>query len=279
MKSNRLKQTGKAIVFLIVALTMTASSAQQLENTPPSANSSAPKAPSKLSAIQNLDSWVWPGSNEKKFEILYDRIPLSEVVKDVREMFKHQFDLLLPRNLVIPNLNTDVQAVAVNLHLRNVTAAELFNAMSLYFEIQKVPLRWKLTMNGQRPTAALEIVEEPKRPETPASEKPQKLERGVIFVGDLLGDSASGGMTMDKLAKTLLETYGVGYGPPSNGRTLVQCHYGAELIIVTGTSEEISFIHSTVDALKQKVVNDRDHKAGQTATQSNPKSSLEKKNP
>ncbi len=223
----------------------------------------------------------WKDPNWKDPDIVltnvnYEGIPLGEVAVDLRTRFKDYFDVLLPHDLqyqtwnpgpvIDPNTGLplpahapvevmDATTIQVKLQLKNVTASEVFNAMNLVFETENAPWRWELAMNGKRPTAVLRVLRE-LVPGVQALAPPfePKKERMILFVGDLIGDEKSGGMTMDKIRTTILEVCSKALGrPPDNLSDLVKFHEAAQLLIVTGTSEETRVVQNTLAALKQKV--------------------------
>jgi hypothetical protein len=210
--------------------------------------------------------------------VFYDGLPLNEVARDLRERFKNSFDVLANGNGDI-----DPAAVMIRLQLKNVTASEVFNAMNLVFENDRTPLRWELKLNGKRPTALLRVLAEPSPkypplaiidPTTglPVQPAPSETKRGVYFVGNLLGDEKSGGMTMEQLVQTLSEVRQIGFGPEGG----LQFHKKAQLIIVTGTDDEITFIGNTLTALTQKKELDAARKAQSKSAESRPESEATK---
>jgi hypothetical protein len=158
--------------------------------------------------------------------------------------------------------------VTISLRLKNVTASEIFNAMNLVFETAKTPLRWDMGMNGNRPTAVLRFLgNQPSVGIDPATglpaptglpafppappEKPM-----VFFVGDLVGDPKSGGMSMDQLVQTVYEVCNF-----AQGKINISSHKQAQLIVVRGTEEDIQFVQSTLAALREKVRMDEERRA------------------
>jgi hypothetical protein len=67
----------------------------------------------------------------------------------------------------------------------------------------------------------------------------------------LLGEEKPGGMgmTMQQLVKTVSEVYAMSYGPATG---VVQFHKEAQLLIVTGTGDQIQFVQQTLSALREK---------------------------
>jgi len=270
MKSKLHLQSLAAIFFLIVSLGT--APAQKGPGAPPAVdpNTGLPIATPQpgntggLAAPQPQPAPQWMDPNWKDPDIVltnvYYELPLSEVVRHLRERFKDSFDVLANGNGDI-----DPSAVMIRLQLKNVTASEVFNAMNLVFENDRTPLRWELKLNGKRPTALLRVLAQPSptEPET---------KRGVYFVGNLLGDEKSGGMTMEQLVQTLSEVHQMSFGSQGG----LQFHKQAQLVIVTGTDAEIEFIGNTLTALRQKVELDAMRKAQSKSAESKPKSEATK---
>ena len=72
----------------------------------------------------------------------------------------------------------------------------------------------------------------------------------VYFVGNLVGDEKSGGMTMEEIVKTVSDLWPAEYGKPEG---VIQFHKEAQLLVVNGTPDQLEFIHQTLAALEQKV--------------------------
>ena len=213
----------------------------------------------------------WKGPDKVLPEVVYQDLPVSEVAVDLLKSFDHQFDVLLPTRFenspLAPVLGPDGNPMpqspqeardwtttVVALRLKNVTASEVFNAMNLYFEINNLWLRWELMMNGHRPTALLRVVE-PAKPEA-APQAQQEPKRAIFYVGELMGDEKSGGMTMKQILKTLADVTFADYKREVN----VQCHEGAQMLVVKGTPGEVELVRDTIEALKQKAKVDRERK-------------------
>ena len=143
------------------------------------------------------------------------------------------------------------------MQLKNVTASEVFNAMNLMFETENMPYRWELKLNGTRPTALLRVLPGllPVVAPPPAPPEPRPPTRMIYFVGDLIGDEKSGGLTMERLVETVAEVYQMSYGRPkgSPSKSVLQFHKETQLLIVTGTTDQIEFVLQTLSALRQKV--------------------------
>lgn len=263
MKSKLYLQSLAAIFFLTISLG--AAPAQKGPGAPPAIdpNTGLPittmPQPGSGGALavpqpQPASQWMdpkWKDPDIVLTNVFYDGLPLSEVVRHLRERFKDSFDVLANGNG-----DFDTSAVMIRLQLKNVTASEVFNAMNLVFENDRTPLRWELKLNGKRPTALLRILVESGHKNLPSAIDPttglplppQETKRGVYFVGNLLGDEKYGGMTMEQVVQTLSEVQQMSFGSES----ALQFHKQAQLVIVTGTDAEIEFIGNTLTALKQK---------------------------
>jgi hypothetical protein len=288
MKSKLHLQSLAAILFLIVSLGT--APAQKGPGAPPAVdpNTGLPLPQARtlpaidpVTGLPQSQPTPWKDPNWKDPDIVltnvYYEIPLSEVVRHLQEQFKGCFDVLTPVN---PDWDADWQSIAIRLQLKNVTASEVFNAMNLVFENDRTPLRWELKLNGKRPTALLRVLAQPSPknpppvidPTTGLPIPPPETKRGVYFVGNLLGDEKSGGMTMEQLVQTLSEVHQMSFGSEGG----LQFHKQAQLVIVTGTDAEVEFIGNTLTALKQKEELDAARKAQSKSAESKPKSEATK---
>ena len=276
MKSKLHLQSLAAIFFLTISLG--AAPAQKGPGAPPAIdpNTGLPitmplpgsggglATPQPQPASQWMDP-KWKDPDIVLTNVFYDGLPLSEVAYRLRECFKGYFDVLVPVNVDI-----NWQSTMIRLQLKNVTASEVFNAMNLVFENDRTPLRWELKLNGKRPTALLRVLAEPKNPPLaiidPATGLPvpppvPEPKRMVYFVGDLTGDAKSGSMTMEQIVKTVEEIWDMTYHEPGG----VQFHKDAQLLIVSGTPDQIAFVQQTLGALRVKVQLDRErHQAAES---------------
>jgi hypothetical protein len=234
--------------------------------------------------------WIapdWKGPEQVLPDVSFHDTPLSAIARNLRERFKEGFDVIVPSSWESPPVGISGQvvsfspdSVSVNLHVENVNAVEVFNAMNLAFEAENAPVRWQLQMNGDRPLAILrvlpallpqlaEIANKPGSAE-PAAPPPEK-KRMVFFVGDLVGP----GMDMERLYGTVCEVYDRGYGKPlfdnRPQREDIRFHKGAQLIIVNATPDVVDFIRNTLAALREKA------RRGAAAAESNAKSEAPKK--
>jgi hypothetical protein len=189
----------------------------------------------------------WKDPDKVLTDFSYDGVPLSEVADHLREQFKGAFDVLTPNERHDPNnpaVAFDPRGTPIKMQLKNVTASEVFNAMNLVFETDNTPLRWELKMNGNRPTAVLRVLGYAYAPPP---------DRKIYFVGDLIGDEKSGGMTMEQLVKTVSEVYEMSYGTSQDAISAhLQFHKQAQLLIVTSTVDQEGFVLQTIVALREK---------------------------
>jgi len=198
--------------------------------------------------------WIstnWPDPPLILTNVFYDGLPLSEVARHLRECFKDDFDILpMPKT---PGADgEDWGEQTMNLQLHNVRASDVFNAMNMVFENDRTPLRWKLDWNYNRPIVQLVVL--------PGAA--QELVRRVYFVGNLLGDEKSGGMTMEQLVQVISQVWQTAYGSPE---PTIQFHKEAQLIIFKGTPEQADFVKETLEALNHKASWEREKQRGADA--------------
>ncbi|HEX3625125.1 MAG TPA: hypothetical protein VH280_06855 [Verrucomicrobiae bacterium] len=184
-------------------------------------------------------------------------LPLSEVARYMREQFNNAFDVILPGD----SAGFDPTQIDIDLQLKNVKASEIFSAMNLQFELNKSPLRWELTVNGSRQVALLRNLPQlaPQPPPAPAPV------RKVFYVGDLLDDfpGTNDESKLTSIANVVLScttgTTGVKdvWGGKISTRGLKVSEYPpAQLLIVSGTADEVGFAEQTLRALKEKAGHD-----------------------
>lgn len=254
MKSRLTIQTSAAIALaatiVLTALTATVARGADNKNTPkPPAG--LPPATDPATGLP-LVPWIdpnWKDPDKILPEVVYDGLPIGEVVRQLRQEFKGQFDVLIPSSWQHPHnpeVSIDPQSALVRMQLKNVRASEVFNAMNLVFESEQSPYRWELKLNGNRPTALLRVLPQ----YLPAVAPPPVPQRLVYFVGDLIDETKFGGMPIEKLVKTVTEVYEMSYGP---SKGVIQFHKEAQLIIANGTVEQVGFIQLTLAALREKV--------------------------
>jgi len=196
-------------------------------------------------------------------EVSFKDIPFSIVSKSLSEWFKEGLEVIAPPRWDSPPMGASGQVVSfkpdevsVNLHLKDVNAEELFNAMNLAFEAENAPVRWRLQMNGDHPLAILRVLPA-LLPQlagalnaTPTLAAPTEKLRKVFFVGDLLGN----GVVMEKLYRTVCDVYDKGY-TNEGGATAqndIKFHEEAQLLIVNATPDRVDFVQNTLAALREK---------------------------
>jgi len=195
---------------------------------------------------------AWKEPAKILLEVNYDGLPVSEVARNLTELFTNQFDVLLPRGWgegLPKGEEHNWSDTPIVLRLRNVTASEVFNAMNLLFENNRTPLRWELKLNGRRQIALLRVLQDPV---TTDADPKAGQQRRVYFVGDLVGDENTGRMSMADVVKTISDLEKMAYRDSG----LIQFHEKAQLLVVTGTSDHIDFIQETLEALRTKVATD-----------------------
>lgn len=205
-------------------------------------------------ALAPAASWKdngWKDPDNRLAVVDYSGLPLGEIVKLLKEQFRDSFDILVPAGWTDPgdpSRSYQPDGEAITMQLRNVSASEIFNAMNLLFEAQMTPLRWQLVRNGSRQTALLQIVHElvaaPAHP--PASEKPV---RSIVFVGDLVNNGKPGVMPIEQIVDTLKAVYKMSYGDQPVD---IKYHEGAQLLVMTGDTEQMAYLRQALSALMQK---------------------------
>ena len=186
----------------------------------------------------------------------YDGLPVSQVARDLRKQFKDDFDILLPQPGGVGQHDGNAEPIdwldtIVNLQLKNVKASEVFNAMNLFFENNRTPLRWELKVNGARQLALLRVLQDP----PPADLFGKPVIKRVFFVGDLIDDKVAGMEGMGNIVATVQEVCRLS---SNNKVASIQFHEKAQLLIVTGTDEELNIMQQTIEALRAKVVLERE---------------------
>ncbi len=204
------------------------------------------------------DNWTEPSLIVSNFNC--DGLPLSEVARSLREQFTNAFDIIVPESWTAPSGEViSVCDRTVKCQLRNVDAGGLFHGMNLVFDAQNAPFRWQLIMNGSRPMVLLRVIPalllRATHPLDPSTGLPQGMKppaepkRPVVFyVGDLIGAEESVAQKMDEIYNTVLDVV----KNADIGDLDIKINSGAELVIVKGTTEQIAFVRSTLEAFKQK---------------------------
>ena len=184
---------------------------------------------------------------DKTLSVSFDDVPVEEVARNLRKQFNEDFDIVIPRLWQPPGSTAsfDASRVPVRIQLKNVTASEAFNAMNMMFESEGNPIRWELRMNGNRPTVLLRVM-------PMALPNPLPPGRKIFFVGEMVEGDKPGNMTMEELVKTISEIYTMSFGAQGNISDHLQFHKQAQLLIVSGSSDEISFVAETLSALRAR---------------------------
>lgn len=198
------------------------------------------------------ESWpapAWTDTGIVLTNVSFQNLPLSEVVGFLRQRFNQGFDVILPQNYrAAPGERpvSDANAVGITLTLKNAGAEDVFNAMNTYFEINGTALHWELSLPNGRRLAVL-------RPTLPgAAPGPAESQHMIFFVGDLLGNGKSGGMTIVEVAKTVTDVHNMSF-PNASPDTVISCYREGELIVATGSPAELQVVSDTIRALRDKI--------------------------
>jgi hypothetical protein len=213
--------------------------------------------PAKPSGEKWIDEdWADPGITLK--ELRYDNLPVSEIANNLRELFKNSVDILIAQKASDEGVDPATWTAKFGLH--DVKASEVFRAMNELLEAENSPLRWRLKMNGSRPMALFCVAPELESPPLPGGAidpttglpVPMRVNQKkpmVFFVGDLIGDEKEGGLTWDHFQNMLTDiefrTYKQDF--------VIGFHKDAQLLIVKGTDEQITFMRQTLQALKARM--------------------------
>jgi len=279
MKSKLTNQNPAVVLTVIITLTlMTALVVRAADNknvANPATGLPAPPAIDTATGLPLLSiDPNWKDPDKVLSEVSYDALPIAEIARHLRAEFKDAFDILIPNGWQDPNnpaVSLDPGSTTIKMQLKNVTASEVFNAMNLVLEGENIPYRWELKLNGKRPTAMLRVLPQ-LLPAVAIPPPPRPPTRMIYFVGDLIGDEKSGGMTMERLVTTVSEVYQMSYGQTKG---VLQFHKEAQLLIVTGATDQIQFVQNTLSALRQKA--QLGHKAQSKAAE--PKANAEETKP
>jgi hypothetical protein len=259
MKSRLSNPVPLPITFVFVtALTLTiaspASAADNVRPPKPVRVQPPPQVDPSTGLPATAPVWIdpnWKDPDKLLKEINYDALPIGVVVEHLRQEFAGAFDVLIPNGWQDPNnpsLSINPQDTTIKMQLRNVSASEVFNAMNMVFEAENTPYRWELKLNGSRPTAMLRVLPQLLHIPDPAP-PPQPTTRMVYFVGDLIGNGNPGNMNMEQLVETVSQVYQMSFG---ESKRVLQFHKDAQLIVVTGTGDQIGFVQQTLSALREK---------------------------
>ena len=265
MKSKLQIQIPAAILFLILSLAV--APAQPAPSGAPTVNPTAglPVAggapafdqTTGLPVTPPAPQWIDPSWSDPDIvltNVVYDGMPLTEVARTLRERFKDRFNNDTFDFLPMPKtFGKDWGDETIQLQLNNVRASEIFKALNLVFENDRTPLRWELKQSVTHTHhvnrwVMLRVLPEAAPTDVPQN-KPPETHRMVYFIGNLVGDEKSGGMTMEQIAKTISDVWPAEFGKPDS---VIQFHKDAQLLVVNGTREQLEFIQQTLQALGRK---------------------------
>ncbi len=238
----------KSVLALIAAATVCANSSPAGEDAQPRDESGPPrKFQNLVTDDAALEAWLAIGPPQP--EIILEGTPLKEVAWNTAKIFKNQFDLILPP------ADPGLSPMAVQMRLKDVRAIEVFYAMNLNFEVQKLPIRWKLALNGSRPIAILGMERLPAAA-APAAET-EKIGQTVFPIPDILCASspASDKQTADNLEDTVAAALDDLQKPGhakvnAPGGPIIKVHAKAGILVCSGTWAETELVRSTLQALK-----------------------------
>jgi hypothetical protein len=205
-------------------------------------------------------TWVDPGKVLPSVD--FKGFPLSEVANQMRKQFTNFFDIILPADGSV-----DPTAYNASLQLNNVRASEVFSAMNMQFELQRTPLRWELTANGMRPTVLLRYLPQLVPPKPPAPPPPPQT-RKVFYVGDMLDEfpgtqavsQGTVGANDDGKLRSIADMIDNAYDATGVQRGKVDIYSPGQLLIVSGTPEQVDLAEQTLRALKEKAEFENSHK-------------------
>jgi hypothetical protein len=256
---NFIKET---VLGLIAAVALSANAAQAGEGAPARGDGTRARGEgTPIHQLQNLGTSdaalaAWSNIGPAQPQVIFEGVPVNEVAKGLARTFKNQFDLILPPD------NTEPSAITVQMRLKDVRAAEIFNAMNLYFQANKIQAQWTLMLNGTRPTAVLAVLH-PAKPPGDAAPSETERKHTVFSIADILYspywavlDLPERGIITpwitDSISMVLRDTQKPGRANLNTpGGPDIKIHEGAGLLVFTGTAEETDLVRSTLEALKQ----------------------------
>lgn len=248
MKYKLHMRTSAAILFLIASIATTVAQ--------PAVGNQPTNDPTTIRRWnQSTPHWIapnWPDPGIVLTNISFNDLTLREVVKDLRQGFKNQLHILpIPQTF-----EHDWGDTRIQMRLENVKAREVFSVMNSSFERNQTPLRWELKMDENNlPIAQLRVLSE----QIPPVEKIRK----VYFIGDLLGDDKSSGMTIAQIEEIIMNIWPI---PNDHPESILWFNKQAQLLIVHGTPEQQDYIEQTLKALRQKVDWERSNKKSTDAS-------------
>lgn len=202
-----------------------------------------PSGPQEQTVVEGR--WREPVFTEQRFDFTVD-LPLSEAIKNLRKQTKEAFDVIWARENGIDPLDVPVQS-----QLKNVSVVEVFQALNLQFELNSNPIRWSLIMNGERPTAILKV-----RPVTAKSPIANKR-TAVVYVGDLITTRGSTNYSFEREIEKITGAIEAVADQSGSGSISVKAYPAGELIIVSGTDEQLSLVREVIAALSQKAAHEQ----------------------
>jgi hypothetical protein len=286
MKTKLFLQTPAAIIILLASLAASAQPAAQFDpstglpvasgtpiDNPAAGWGPAPSAidpRTGLPVAQAEPQWIDPGWSDPNImltNVSWDGLPLSEVVRVLRERFGKYFDILPMPHTFDKDWGSEI---SIQLQLKDVKASDIFNAMNMVFENDRTPVRWELKANASgRPVALLRVLPEA-APTQQVSQNQQQEFRRVFFVGDLSGngkaDAKEAQEQLLKVENAIAHVWEMTGASPDDLNKHLQIYAPGQLIIISGTHEQMDLAQQTLQALKKK------SELEQTAAEPAPKS-------
>ncbi len=293
---NFIKET---VLGLIAAVALSANASQAGEGAPVRGDGSRARGEgTSIHQLQNLGTSdaalaAWSDIGPAPQNISIEGMPVNEVAKSLATTFKNQFDLILPPD------DPETSAITVQMRLKDAPAAEIFNAMNLYFQANKIQAQWTLMLNGNRPIAVLAVVHPGKSPGAAAPPVEPDRKTTVFSIADYLYASTPSALYKQS-ATNLLEgleavfddvssrpgssPHGAippvttDHGPPARApqsgpeggnraeAPVIKIHAEAGILVFIGTAEQTALVRSTLEALtdarrRKADVLDREQKA------------------
>ena len=251
----------RAVLGLIVAAALSVNTSQAGEGAPARGDGSRARGEGTPihQLLQNLGTSdaalaAWSNISPALPEVIFDGEPVNEVARGVARTFKNQFDIILPPD------DPETSAITVQMRLSDVRAAEIFNAMNLYFQANKIQAQWTLILNGPRPTAVLAVVH-PAKPPGDATPSETERKHTVFSIAEILvyatgypNIPVNTQWITNSISMVLGDTQKPGRANVNTpGGPDIKIHEGAGLLVFTGTAEETELVRSTLEALKQSV--------------------------
>jgi hypothetical protein len=250
----------RAVLGLIITAALSVNTSQAGEGAP--ARGDGTRARSEGIPIQQLQNLgtseaalaAWGNIGPAQQNISIEGMPVNEWAKNLATTFENQFDLILPPD------DPETSAITVQMRLKDAPAAEIFNAMNLYFQANKIQAQWTLMLNGTRPTAVLAVVH-PAKPPGDATPSETERKHTVFSIAEILvyatgypNIPVNTQWITNSISMVLGDTQKPGRANVNTpGGPDIKIHEGAGLLVFTGTAEETELVRSTLEALKQSV--------------------------